>query len=144
MPAITIPPTPSSLATNSYAFQMAQLNAKQRLAILVQAKIVLLNYKGGTSYIGNHSQLTIDTEAAFKGATPDQWGACTGQTDQDVDPGAYYVGQYVQQANFRDSVNMPIAIATIVTLLVLQMARPTLELQKQSYYLDWLLLGRWG
>jgi hypothetical protein len=146
MGAITIPPTPYSLTSNGAAFQGANLNPKQRLAILVQAKIVLLNYKGGTNYLHNYNQLTIDAEAAFKGLSPDAWGAGSFQVDMDLDPGAYTVGQFVQAANNRDANHMPPDIATIMQLLTLasQMARPTLELQKQNVFLDVLLLGCWG
>jgi hypothetical protein len=135
MAAITSPPTPSSLTVNSGPFTSPNISPHMRLAIYVQCLIVLLNYKGGTNYIGNHSQLTIDCDAAFKGMTPEAWAMGLGQTDFEVDPGAQIVSQYWQQANYRDSVNMPATLALITPLLLLQQARTTRELAKQAWYL---------
>lgn len=112
--------------------------------MLVQAKIVLLNYKSGTNYIGNHTQLTIDAEAAYNGLTPESWAAGLGQSDNELDPGAATVGQFVQQANYRDSNNMPSTVASQVLLTAMQVNRPTVVLQKQNAFLDLLLMGRWG
>jgi hypothetical protein len=144
MPAIKTVPLSASLASAGAAFQSPNINAKQRLAILVQAKLVLLNYKGGTNYIANHTQLTKDAELAYIGLTPEAWGAGLGNTTFDFDPGAETVGQYVQQANFRDSTNMSLNVNTIMTVIGLQMARTPLVLQKQNIFVDLELLAIWG
>jgi hypothetical protein len=144
MGAITNPPTPSSLSTNGAAYQTNCLNKKQRLGLLIEAKIVLLNYKGGTSYIGNHKQLFIDALATFKGFTPDAWGATPGSAGVDFDPGMATVGQFVQQANYRDATNMPSTLAAQLVKLGEQPARPTADLQLQNALLDILLLAAWG
>ena len=144
MPAITSPPTSSILAAYSAPYAAPNLNPKQRLAILIQAKIVLLNYKGGTNYIGMHSLLTSDSNTAFAGMNGENWGFPIGDTEFDGDPGPVVVGSFVTQANFRDSVNMPATLALILPLLVLQMARPMSVLQKQNVYLDYKLLAIYG
>ena len=142
MAAITSPPTPALLATYSAAYAPSQLNQQQRLALLIQAKIVLLKYKGGTNYVGNHAQLMQDAITAFAGLTPEAWSVFA--SDADVDPGAVVVGFFITQANFRDSVNMPSLLATQLTLLGAQLARPRIQLQKQNVYLDYKLLALWA
>lgn len=138
------PPTPQILATYGAIFQTPMLNSKQRLAILVQAKCVLLNYKGGHNYISTHNQLTIDAEHAFAGFTPEAWGAPLGDSDLDIDPGPQVVGSFVQRAALSDSTNMPTTLKAILLLLGQQMTRPTTILQKQNVFLDYLLLFIWG
>lgn len=144
MPAITSPPTQTVLSTYGASYSTPNLNSKQRLAILVQAKMVLLNYKGGTNYIGNHNQLTQDALTAFKGMTPENWADNLGQSDNEVDPGPVTVGAFVTQANFRDSTNMPAALNTILTLLGHQLMRPVQIVQLQNVYLDYKLMAIWA
>lgn len=144
MPTITSPPTPKTFTTEESQFIPAFFSARERLQTLIQAKIVLLNYKTGKSYIGNQAQLTIDAAAAYAGLTPESWGAGDAKADAALDPGAVTVGQFWQQANFRDSVNMPSTVAAIVKLFGMQVARPMLTLQQQNAYLDILLLALWG
>lgn len=144
MPAITSPPTQTVLSTLGAAYASPNLNPKQRLALLVQAKIVLLNFKGGTNYIGNHTQLVQDATTAFKGMTPENWIANIGQSDNEIDPGPVVTGAFVTQANFRDAVNMPSGLTNQLNLLARNTVRPTQTLQLQNTYLDYLLLSKWG
>jgi len=139
MAAIINPPTAAQLAIYAGPFESPNLNALQRLCILIEAQIVLLNFKGGTNYIGNHRQLTQDALTDFKGFTPDQWGYSPG-TNMQNDPGPILVGSFVTQANSHDATNMPTNVNTILTKIGEQIARPPMILTLQNIYLQYLLL----
>lgn len=141
MAAITIPPTSPILALLAAPYEPPRLTDFQRLAILVEARIVLLNFKGGTNYIGTHRQLMQDAITAFKGMTPEQWGYALGKGGMNNDPGAVLVAAYVQQANFHDSTNMPGTVALILAKLGEQITRPMEMLVLQNTYLTYLLLS---
>lgn len=139
MGALITPPTPASLSTAGHAYQNPNFNPLSRLALLIECKIVMLKYKGGTNYVGNHAQLEIDSLAAFNGFTPEAWQAMLGDSSIQTDPNWIILGWWVQLANYRDPVNMPATVAAQMLLLGKQMARPTQDLKRQNAYLDYLI-----